>query len=185
MGIFGFKLSSRFTTYQLLLQNKFKNVVDSWNESDEDSDELPEQDVQNICDELNFPAEEMVRHNRRIRLQKQRSQPCKQFVIAKVDDFIGFIIDASTAQLVSSESMKDFLLESILEPGRCSSLNEESLVRCILSVLSSEEMALNLQQPSKIGSKPTNISNDLTSISSRWSGANRHHVLLCLEVKTE
>lgn len=62
--------------------------------------------------------------------------------------------------------MKDFLLESILEPGRCSSLNEESLVRCILSVLSSEEMALNLQQPSKIGSKPTNISNDLTSISS-------------------
>lgn len=87
-------------------------MVDSWNESDEDSDELPEQDVQNICDELNFPAEEMVRHNRRIRLQKQRSQPCKQFVIAKVDDFIGFIIDASTAQLVSSANKQFQVINS-------------------------------------------------------------------------
>ena len=60
--------------------------------------------------------------------------------------------------------MKEFLLESILEPGRSPSTNEASLISCILSVLSSEEMAQNLQQPSKIGSKPTHISNDLTGI---------------------
>jgi len=76
--------------------------------------------------------------------------------------------------------MKDFLLDSILEPGRSSSRTEEALVRCILSLLSSEETAQNLLQPSKIGSKPTHISNDLsTVISSKLRADNSEWLKKC------
>lgn len=52
------------------------------------------------------------------------------------------------------------MIRGIREPGRSCSTAEDAVLRTVLSVLSAEEMIMNLQQPSGIGRRPTNVSAD-------------------------
>lgn len=52
------------------------------------------------------------------------------------------------------------LVKNIRDPGRTCSPSEDAALRTVLSVLSSEEMAMHLPQPSGIGRRPTNVSAD-------------------------
>lgn len=52
------------------------------------------------------------------------------------------------------------MVKCIREPGRNCSTGEDAVLRTVLSVLSSEEMAMHLPQPSGIGRRPTNVSAD-------------------------
>ena len=101
-SFFLFLTEFKFTTHQLLFQSNLNNATVDMSESDEDSDEMPEQDIRNLSDELKFDANEMVRHDLWTHFKKKRSQQSKHFVIAKIDEVIGFIVDGSTAQLISS-----------------------------------------------------------------------------------
>ena len=85
-------------------QDKFQNLVGALNASDEDSGGIQEQDIRDLCEELCFQAERMVLHHQQsqCRREKKGSQPRKQFVIVKIDDCIGFVVDAPTAQLMST-----------------------------------------------------------------------------------
>lgn len=50
------------------------------------------------------------------------------------------------------------LFKCIREPGRTCSAAEDATLRTVLSVLSAEETAMNLPQPSGIGRRPANVS---------------------------
>ena len=52
------------------------------------------------------------------------------------------------------------MAKCIREPGRNSSVGEDAVLRSVLSLLSSEEMAMQVPQPSGVGRRPTNVSAD-------------------------
>jgi hypothetical protein len=55
---------------------------------------------------------------------------------------------------------KTILAKCIREPGRNCSVGEEGVLRTVLSLLSSEEMGMQVPQPSGVGRRPTNVSAD-------------------------
>ena len=96
-----------FWYYYDYFQDKYKNLQDSLNVSDVDcdDDDIPEDEIRTLCEELNFVemSEDLVQLNRRIRLEKKNDpSSCKHFVAVVIDDFAGFVVDASTAILLQS-----------------------------------------------------------------------------------
>lgn len=56
--------------------------------------------------------------------------------------------------------MQSILVKGIRDPGRNTVTAEEAVLRTVLSILSSEEMSMQLVQPSNIGRRPANVSAD-------------------------
>jgi hypothetical protein len=73
-------------------------------EEDDDLDDLDEDELIRTCHELGYGdiSQELLDHNRSVRAQKERARMRKKFVIIKLDDFVGFIVDDFVAQLIVS-----------------------------------------------------------------------------------
>jgi hypothetical protein len=71
-------------------------------ESDEDSDDIDDDEMRKLCQELHLQhiTEDILGLNRVAKSNKRLSRPRKHFVILKIDEFIGFIIDSYVAQLI-------------------------------------------------------------------------------------
>ena len=67
-----------------------------------DDDDILKDEIRALCEEsVKIMSEELVQLNRRIRLEKKCDpSSCKPFVAVVIDDFDGFIVDASTAILL-------------------------------------------------------------------------------------
>ena len=63
---------------------------------------MDEQELAKTCHDLGYGniSREVICHNRSIRAKKRRERTRKHFVILKLDDFVGFIVDAFVAQLI-------------------------------------------------------------------------------------
>lgn len=77
-------------------------MVNYWNEDIEHSDDFDEEELIRTCQELGFEnlSQDVISHNRAIKAIKKSNHPQKNFVILKLDDFVGFIIDEIVAQLI-------------------------------------------------------------------------------------
>ena len=151
-------------------------------ESDEDFDDINDVEMRKLCHELHLQhiSEDILGLKRATKNNKKLSRR-KRFVILKIDEFIGFIIDSYAAQLVMNIRKKFqviyysffltrkktyyfyfqiILAKCIRKPGRNSSTGEDGVMRTVLSLLSSEETAMQVPQPSGVGRRPTNVSAD-------------------------
>lgn len=83
-------------------------MINNWGESEDESDEIDDEEMLKLCQEfsLQHMAEEIIGLNRASRTNKRLSQPRKHFVILKIDEFVGFIVDAYVAQLIMSIRQK-------------------------------------------------------------------------------
>ncbi len=63
---------------------------------------MDEEEIRTICKELHFQhvSNEVVGLNRVIRKNKRAAKPHKKFVILRINEFVGFIIDSYTSQLI-------------------------------------------------------------------------------------
>ena len=77
-------------------------------ESDEDSDDIDDEEMRKLCQELNFQhiSEDILGLNRVTKNNKRLSRPRKHFVILKINEFIGFIVDSYVAQLIVNIRIK-------------------------------------------------------------------------------
>lgn len=64
--------------------------------------------MRKLCQELNFHhiTDEIVSLNRASKTNKRLSRPRKHFVILKIDEFVGFVVDAYVAQLIMNIRQK-------------------------------------------------------------------------------
>lgn len=156
-----------------------------WDETDYDSDDIDEEEIRQLCADLNYRhlSQEMVELNRSIRTKKQLSQPHKRYVVLRLDEFVGFVMDENHARLIMAMRQplqvflthvlhgalhflrrvrlgQSMLLQGIQDPARATIQGEEAIVNTALRVLSSEEMAMPLLQPSNTGQRPMNVSAD-------------------------
>lgn len=63
---------------------------------------MDEEEIRTICQNLHFQhvSNEVVGLNRVIRQNKKAIKPHKKFVILRLNEFVGFIVDSYTAQLI-------------------------------------------------------------------------------------
>nr|CAH0102024.1 unnamed protein product [Daphnia galeata] len=161
--LFAGHLGSQIQIVQLN-QNDHQEILNHLEESDEDSDDIDDDEMRKLCQELHLQhiTEDILGLNRVAKSNKRLSRPRKHFVILKIDEFIGFIIDSYVAQLIMNirNKFQSILAKCIREPGRNCSVGEDAVLRSVLSLLSSEEMAMQVPQPSGVGRRPTNVSAD-------------------------
>ena len=77
-------------------------MANYWDDESEDADDLDEEELIRICQEMGYGnlSQDVICHNRAIKAKKERDYPQKNFVILKLDDFVGFIVDQFVAQLI-------------------------------------------------------------------------------------
>jgi hypothetical protein len=90
--------------------------------------------------------------------------------IFRIDDWLVFRVDPEAAALVMQLRLKwhSLFLRRMRAPIKQWSQFDESTVRAIVSILTSEEQALGLQQPAGIGQRPRPMSTE-TVVSSGGS----------------
>ncbi|GAB6019416.1 3'-5' RNA helicase ythdc2 [Chamberlinius hualienensis] len=86
----------------------------------------------------------------------------EQKAMFKIDDWVSFKIDSEAAHLALQLHQKwhSLFLRRIRAPGKPWSQVDESVIRCIIAILSNEEQALGLQQPIGVGQRPRPLTND-------------------------
>lgn len=84
-----------------LIKTDEKELLDKWGDSGDDSDEMDDESLRWIPKDLQPDTDSLADHNRMIRRCKRMSRSRKSFVNVKVDQFIGFTIDAYTASLIN------------------------------------------------------------------------------------
>ncbi len=69
---------------------------------------MEDEDVRKLCQELNFQhlTDDMLGLHRITKSSKRLSRPRKHYVILKIDDFVGFIVDTYVAQLIMNIRQK-------------------------------------------------------------------------------
>lgn len=74
----------------------------------------------------------------------------------KIDDWVLFKIDAEAAQLALQLRQKwhSMFLRRMKSPGKPWTSADDAIVKTIVSVLTTEEQALNLTQPPGVGQRP-------------------------------
>lgn len=79
-----------------------------WDEDDYDSDDMDEEEMLKFCHDLNLAhkGRDVVGLSRVIRSNKKLSKQRKNFVIIRIDEFVGFIVDSYTAQLIMAVRQK-------------------------------------------------------------------------------
>ncbi|XP_057177006.1 3'-5' RNA helicase YTHDC2 [Triplophysa rosa] len=93
----------------------------------------------------------------------------------KIDDWLNFSLDQETADLVFGlrQRWQSLFLRRIRAPTKAGSQLDEATVHTLVSVLSAEEQASGLQQPTGIGQRPRPMNSDDTPPSSCWRSAGR------------
>ena len=69
---------------------------------------MEEEEMRKYCQELKFQhiTEDILGLNRLAKSSKRLSRPRKHYVILKIDDFVGFIVDIYVAQLIMNIRQK-------------------------------------------------------------------------------
>lgn len=85
----------------------------------------------------------------------------------KLDDWIKFSFEPGVSSLVVQLRLKwhSLFMRRMRTPTKLWSQYDESTVRTIVGVLTNEEQALGLQQPSGIGQRPRPMCNETTVLS--------------------
>uniref|UniRef100_A0A4W3KB39 RNA helicase n=1 Tax=Callorhinchus milii TaxID=7868 RepID=A0A4W3KB39_CALMI len=93
----------------------------------------------------------------------------------KLEDWLNFRIDPETARLILQLRQKwhGLFLRRMRAPSKPWIQVDEATIRAIIGVLSSEEQAAGLQQPSGIGQRPRPISSEEPPVSSSWRSNSR------------
>ncbi|KAA0717455.1 putative ATP-dependent RNA helicase YTHDC2 [Triplophysa tibetana] len=93
----------------------------------------------------------------------------------KIDDWLNFNLDQETADLVFGlrQRWQSLFLRRIRAPTKAGSQLDEATIHTLVSVLSAEEQASGLQQPTGIGQRPRPMNSDDTPQSSCWRRAGR------------
>ncbi|CAH1253699.1 YTHDC2 [Branchiostoma lanceolatum] len=94
----------------------------------------------------------------------------------KLDDWISFKLDSEAAHLLLQLRLKwhSLFLRRMRAPAKPWSQVDEGVIRAVIGVLSSEEQALGLQQPSGIGQRPRPMFNwDFSSSATESYGSQR------------
>ena len=99
-----FKTYYYFYTIIWCVQKEQQELADDWDDGDNDLDELDEDELIRTCHALGYGdiSQELLDHNRTVRAQRESSRMRKKFVVLKLDDFVGFIVDDFVAQLIVS-----------------------------------------------------------------------------------
>ncbi|XP_067295893.1 3'-5' RNA helicase YTHDC2 [Pseudorasbora parva] len=81
-----------------------------------------------------------------------------------IDEWLNFKLDREMAELVFGlrQRWQSLFLRRIRSPSKASSQLDEATIRTLLSVLSAEEQASGLQQPTGIGQRPRPMNSDET-----------------------
>ena len=90
--------------------------------------------------------------------------------VLRLDDWIGFRVDAEASALVVQLRQKwhSLFLRRMRAPNKLWSQSDEMTIRTVVGVLTNEEQALGLQQPAGIGQRPRPMSTE-TVVSSGGS----------------
>ncbi|XP_072550527.1 3'-5' RNA helicase YTHDC2 isoform X2 [Salminus brasiliensis] len=92
----------------------------------------------------------------------------------KIDDWLNFKLDREMADLVFQlrQRWQGLFLRRIRSPSKQWSQLDEATIRALVSVLSTEEQAAGLQQPTGIGQRPKPMSSDEPPQLSSWKSTN-------------
>ena len=86
-----------------------REMVQRWDDDDDsDSDDMDEEVMRKLCHDLKMThkSQEVIGLSRVIRNNKKLSRQHKSFVILRIDEFVGFLVDSYTAQLIMSIRQK-------------------------------------------------------------------------------
>ena len=80
--------------------------MDDW--SDDDSDDIDEDEIRQVCSEFQFAhmTDHLVGFNKAIKSHKKLTKPRKHNVVLKLSDTVGFIMDSYASQLLLSLRQK-------------------------------------------------------------------------------
>ncbi|KAM9330935.1 3'-5' RNA helicase YTHDC2 [Gastrophryne carolinensis] len=92
----------------------------------------------------------------------------------KLDDWLHFKLDPEAAGLLLELRQKwhSLMLRRMKAPSKPWTQTDEATIRTVISVLSTEEMSVGLQQPTGIGQRPRPISSEDLPVSSSWKNSN-------------
>ncbi|GCB60814.1 3'-5' RNA helicase YTHDC2 isoform X1 [Scyliorhinus torazame] len=93
----------------------------------------------------------------------------------KLEEWLNFRIDPEAASLILQLRQKwhSLFLRRMRAPSKPWTQVDEATIRAIIGVLSSEEQAAGLQQPSGIGQRPRPMSSEELPVSSSWRSNSR------------
>jgi len=152
----------------------------------EPHDAPDERGIRTVCEELNMSpiSDSLVIYHKKFSEKERRSleQGLKHFATIKIDAFLAFKTEQTVARwlltlrhrfqvrtrnirlvigLIFTVLFQTILEKCMCEPGNALSTSEESILKTVLQMLSTEDTALRLPQPSSgIGRRPTNVSSD-------------------------
>uniref|UniRef100_A0AAY4BH52 RNA helicase n=1 Tax=Denticeps clupeoides TaxID=299321 RepID=A0AAY4BH52_9TELE len=94
----------------------------------------------------------------------------------KIDDWVHFGLDQEMSRLVFQLRQKwhSLFLHRIRAPSKPMSHADESTIQALVSILTAEEQAVNLQQPSGIGQRPRPMASDEPQASCSWRNSHGH-----------
>lgn len=92
----------------LVSQMTQQPLMDHWNASDDDSDDIDEDEIRQVCSEYSFPhmADHLVGFNQAIKNHKKLTKPRKHNVVLKLSDTVGFTVESYASQLLLSMRQK-------------------------------------------------------------------------------
>ncbi|XP_036436605.1 3'-5' RNA helicase YTHDC2 [Colossoma macropomum] len=101
----------------------------------------------------------------------------------KIDEWLNFKLDREMADLVFQlrQRWQGLFLRRIRSPSKPWSQLDEATIRALVSVLSTEEQASGLQQPTGVGQRPKPMSSDEPPQPSSWKSTNSRRSLLDTE----
>ncbi|XP_025915664.1 3'-5' RNA helicase YTHDC2 isoform X4 [Apteryx rowi] len=94
--------------------------------------------------------------------------------VLKLDEWLHFKLDPETAGLLLQIRQKwhSLFLRRMRAPSKPWSQVDEATIRAIITVLSTEEQSVGLQQPSGIGQRPRPMSSEELPLASSWRSSN-------------
>ncbi|KAL7835114.1 hypothetical protein SRHO_G00293610 [Serrasalmus rhombeus] len=100
-----------------------------------------------------------------------------------IDEWLNFKLDREMADLVFQlrQRWQGLFLRRIRSPSKPWSPLDEATIRALVSVLSTEEQASGLQQPTGVGQRPKPMSSDEPPQPSSWRSTNSRRSLLDTE----
>ncbi|XP_073480730.1 3'-5' RNA helicase YTHDC2 isoform X1 [Aquarana catesbeiana] len=92
----------------------------------------------------------------------------------KLDEWLQFKLDSEAAGLLLQLRQKWHILflKRMRAPSKPGTQADEATIRTVITVLSTEEQAAGLHQPSGIGQRPKPISSEELSVSCSWKNSN-------------
>ncbi|KAI4886479.1 hypothetical protein NFI96_011911 [Prochilodus magdalenae] len=105
----------------------------------------------------------------------------------KIDDWVNFKLDREMADLVFQlrQRWQGLFLRRIRSPSKPWSQLDEATIRALVSVMSAEEQASGLQQPTGVGQRPKPMSSDEPPQPSSWKCTNSRRSVMDLEKSEE